>query len=95
VVRAAPNGVVVAVWVVPRSSRDEVSGLHGGALRVRVKVPPEQGRANKAAASLVAGALGGHSGEILSGGTSRRKQILVTGVGLPEALRILESLLGR
>jgi len=95
VVQAAPDGVVVAVWVVPHSSRNEITGLHGGALRVRVAAPPERGRANAAAASLVAGFFGGQSGEVLSGEASRRKRILVAGVGVTEARLALEGLSGR
>jgi uncharacterized protein (TIGR00251 family) len=94
VIQAVSNGVVVAVWVVPRSSRDEITGLHAGALRVRVTAPPEQGRANAAAASLVAGMLGGREGVVLSGATSRRKRIFVAGIDVRHAVRTIGDLIG-
>ena len=76
---------MVAVWVVPGASRGEVVGCHGGALRVRVSAPAEGGRANRAAAALTARALGGKRGEVVSGITARRKQVLVTGVTVAAA----------
>jgi uncharacterized protein (TIGR00251 family) len=75
-----PDGVIVDVWVVPGASRSGVGGLHGGALRVRVTAPPQGGRANEAVAALVATALGGRRGSVVSGSTSRRKRVLVEGV---------------
>lgn len=80
-----PDGVVIDVWVVPGSSRDEVAGFHGGALRVRVAAPPEEGRANRAAARLVAAAFGARGGAVVSGTSSRRKRVLVRGVGADQA----------
>ena len=86
-----PEGVVVAVWVVPGASRERVGGEHDGALRVWTTAPPEGGRANGAVAVLVATHLGGTGGEIVSGGSARRKRVLVRGVDLVAARRALES----
>jgi uncharacterized protein YggU (UPF0235/DUF167 family) len=73
--------------VVPGASRDEVGGAHDGALRVRTTSQAEHGNANRAAAELVAEAVGGRRGVVLSGATSRRKRILVEGVTPEEARR--------
>jgi uncharacterized protein (TIGR00251 family) len=78
--RLHPDGVVVEAWVVPGAARSEIVGLHDGALRVRVSAPAEGGKANRAAAHLIARALGGRRGEVVAGTGSRRKQVLVTGV---------------
>lgn len=86
---AHTDGVLVRVWVVAGASRDEVVGDHGGALKVRVTAPPEGGKANHAAADLVAGALGGSSAAVVAGTSSRHKQILVSGVTLGEAAAVL------
>jgi len=92
--RAHPDGVVVDAWVVPGAARTEVVGLHGGALRVRVSAPAEGGKANRAAARLVARALGGRRAEVIAGAGSRGKQVLVAGVTVEAAAERLAGLLG-
>jgi len=80
-----PKGVVVTAWVVPGASRDEVVGEHDGALKVRTVAPAEGGKANRRVAELIAQALGGRSGIVASGSSSRRKQVVVFGVTLAAA----------
>jgi len=70
------------VRVVPRSRRDEVTGLHGDALRVRLAASPVRGKANQALRELLAKRLGvaPSAVEILGGYSSRNKRVRVTGV---------------
>ena len=84
IVRPHPDGAVLAVRVVPGASAAKVVGLHGDELKVKVCSPPLDGRANEELLSVVAAALGLRSREVslLSGHTSRSKQVLV---GLPAA----------
>jgi len=86
------DGVLVHVWVVPGASREEVGGIHDGALRVRVTAPPEGGKANRAVARAVARALGGKRGTIAAGWTARRKQVVVAGVTPADAVERLDRL---
>jgi uncharacterized protein YggU (UPF0235/DUF167 family) len=44
--------------VVPGSSREEIVGWLGDSLKVKVKAPPETGRANEAVIALLADRLG-------------------------------------
>jgi uncharacterized protein (TIGR00251 family) len=88
-----PEGVCLEIWVVPGAGRSEIVGLHDGALRVRVNAPAEAGKANQAAADLVARALGGRRGEVTAGRAARRKQVLVRGVSEKEAAARLRRLL--
>ena len=48
----------LSLKVVPGSSRDEVVGWLGDSLKVKVKAPPEKGRANEAVIALLADRLG-------------------------------------
>jgi uncharacterized protein (TIGR00251 family) len=78
----AGGGVTFAVRVVPRASRNEIAGVHGGALKVRITAPPVAGRANEAIIAFLAQRLGVRKSqvEIVAGATSRRKTIRVTGL---------------
>jgi uncharacterized protein (TIGR00251 family) len=78
--RATPDGVELAVWVVPSASRTEIAGLHGDAVRVRVSAPAEEGRANRAVSDLLRDAVGGARVELKRGSKSRRKVFAVSGV---------------
>jgi uncharacterized protein len=74
--------VVMDVKVVPGSSRDKVVGLLGGALKVKVAAPPEDGKANRAVCELLAGAIGVPVGNIqITGGHSKpMKRVAIGGV---------------
>jgi hypothetical protein len=62
----------LSLKVVPGSSRDKIVGWLGDSLKLKVKAPPEKGRANEAVVALLAERLGidassiavvsGHSG---------------------------------
>jgi uncharacterized protein (TIGR00251 family) len=84
------GGCVFHVRVQPRGRRNEIAGLHGGALKMRVTAPPVEGKANQAVQELLAKQLGvsPSSVEILTGHTSRQKRVRVTGVSA-EAIRAL------
>ena len=87
------GGVVFAVRVVPRASRNEIVGVQGDALKVRVTAPPVEGRANDALIAFLAQRLGVRKRqvEIVAGTTSRRKMIRVIDLSGQE---VEERLLG-
>lgn len=76
-----PDGVVLPVRAQPRSRRPGVQGEAGGALKLGVSAPPEDGRANQAIIELLAAVLGVRRShiELLSGQTSRDKRFLIRG----------------
>jgi uncharacterized protein (TIGR00251 family) len=78
----AGGGVTFAVRVVPRASRNEIVGVHGDALKVRLTAPPVEGRANEALVVLLAQRLGVRKSqvEIVAGVSSRRKVVCVIGL---------------
>jgi uncharacterized protein (TIGR00251 family) len=89
---AHPEGVVVDTWVVPGASRDGVVGVHGDAVKVTTAAPPEDGRANRAVARLIAEAFGGSGGDVIGGHTARRKRVLVRGIEMAAARRFVSAL---
>ena len=82
------SGVVFAVRVVPRASKNEIVGFHGDALKVRLAAPPVEGRANEALIAFLAHRLDVRKSqvEIVAGATSRQKIIRVIGLS-PQELR--------
>jgi len=50
-------GLKFNIYVQPRSSRNQVVGLHGDALKVKIKAPPVEGAANKMCIAVLAKAL--------------------------------------
>ncbi|MCA8940823.1 MAG: DUF167 domain-containing protein [Planctomycetes bacterium] len=59
--------------VIPKASKDEVAGVHDGALKVRVRAAPERGKANKAVICLLEQALSPFKFAIIRGETSQDK----------------------
>jgi uncharacterized protein (TIGR00251 family) len=52
------TGYIIAVHAQPGAKRSEISGLHGGRLKVRIAAPPLEGRANEALIEFLAQRLG-------------------------------------
>src|SRR5882762_519405 len=102
--RYSTGGISVALRVTPRGGRDDIDGIETLAngrsvVKVRVRAVAEGGEANRAVTELLAKALHVPKARVrlLSGATSRLKQIAVDGdprsLGerLGEVLRALTS----
>lgn len=78
---------VLAVRVAPRSSKDEVSGIAEGVVRIRLTAPPVEGKANEALLKFLSKALGIPKGsfELAAGDHGRNKLVRVSGLGRDEA----------
>ena len=85
-VRRRPGAVSFWIHVHPRAARAGVGGVHGDALRVAVREPPVEGRANAACVRALAEALGVPRAAVSidPGAKGRRKRVEVAGD--PEAL---------
>lgn len=79
--RARPDGIVLAVRLTPRASRDGIDGLKEGRLQARVRAVPEDGRANTALVELVADEIGVAKStvEVTAGHTARLKSLHIKG----------------
>src|SRR5262252_884087 len=74
------GSVELNVHAQPGAGRTQITGRHGDALKIRVAVPPEHGRANAALAGTLAEAFGlpSQAVELVSGDKSRSKRFRLT-----------------
>jgi len=85
------DAVLLSVKLQPRASANEIGEALGSELRVRVTAPPVDSAANEALVRLLADTLGcpRNRVELVRGGTSRHKQILLSGFSADEVRRKL------
>jgi uncharacterized protein YggU (UPF0235/DUF167 family) len=98
--RICETGLTLALRVTPRGGRDAIDGVETrsdgrSVLKLRVRAIADGGEANRAVTELLAKSLGVPKARVrlLSGATSRLKQIAVDGDGatLADALQALTS----
>jgi uncharacterized protein (TIGR00251 family) len=79
-------GVRFKVRLTPRSSREAVGGLYGDALKVSVRAPAVDGKANQALIRLLSKRLRVPPSRVVlvSGAASRAKVLQVAGLSLAE-----------
>jgi uncharacterized protein (TIGR00251 family) len=79
------------VRVQPRASKDEIAGEMGGALKVRLRAPAVEDRANEALLEFLAQLLitPKSAVRILSGERSRTKRVEIRGVTRQQILGLL------
>lgn len=90
IVRTHPDGSMLTVWVVPGAKRSEVVGYYNGALRVRVAVAAEKGKANRAVIALLEDQLGCRL-RLASGAGSRRKRLIAVGTEAGDLVKRLHE----
>ena len=85
------GGVIFSVRVQPRASKDEIAGEMDGALKVRLRAPAVEDRANEALVEYLAQLLKRPRSavRILSGERSRTKRIEISGVTRQQILGLL------
>jgi len=78
-VQEIPEGVTFKVTVQPRGSRNELVGLQGDALKIKLTAPPVEGAANRMCVEFLAKSLKVRKSdvEIIQGHSSRAKKVLV------------------
>jgi len=85
------TGVRLRLRIQPRASREEVVGVSGDAIRVRLTAPPVEGAANEALIRFLALRLEvpRSAVELVSGLTGRTKLVAVAGLSAEETGRRL------
>jgi len=80
-IQKVDDGVIFRVKVQPGAAKNEIVGVQGDALKIRINAPPVKGKANGALIDFLAEKLEVKKSEveIISGHTSRIKKIKVLG----------------
>src|SRR6267154_92125 len=85
------GSVILTVRVQPRASKDEIAGVMGRALKVRLRAPALEDRANEALCEFLGERLKTPKAavRILSGHHSRSKRVEVRGVTREQVLGLV------
>src|SRR5271165_281700 len=85
--------VTFSVRVQPRASKDEIAGTMDGALKVRLRAPAVENRANEALIEFLADLLktAKSAVRIQSGAQSRLKRVEICGVTRQQILGLLQE----
>ena len=88
-----PDGVILNVRAQPRSSRSGLDGLIGGAVKVRIRCAPVDGKANKELIETLSEAFDlPKSAVVFKGGeTSKTKRILLRGLTAAAVRSVLSA----
>ena len=94
-VEAGTDGAVLRVHVQPGARGEGIAGVHGNALKVRVRAPATSGRANDAVLTLLSKELGVPATALtLTGGASSRdKRVRIAGLSAAELEKRLAATL--
>ncbi len=81
-IKETAEGITISVKIQPRASKNEVVGLHGNALKIRLTAPPVEGAANALLITFLSDKLDlpKQNFELIQGLTSRNKLIRVIGI---------------
>ncbi len=84
--------ITLTVRVQPRASKDEITGVMEGTLKVRLCAPAVENRANEALIEFLAGLLktAKSAVRIQSGERSRTKRVEIRGVSKQQVLSLLQ-----
>jgi uncharacterized protein (TIGR00251 family) len=91
--KVQPDGVLLSVKVQPRASKNEIGGVLGEELRIKVTAPPVDAAANEALIRLLADTLDCPRSrvELVRGHTARHKIIKLHGVDAAEVAEKLTA----
>lgn len=90
-IKESKEGVILQIYVQPKAKRTEIDGIDEWRkrLKVKVKAPPVEGKANKEIIKFFSKLLGAEV-SLIKGETSREKDLLIRGVSIEEVKKKLE-----
>ena len=89
------DGIILNLHIQPRASKNEVCGVQGDALKIRLTSPPVDGAANKLCREFLAELfkVPKSAVEIISGEASRHKRVKITAGDTTRLQQIVDSVL--
>jgi len=80
------NNFIFTVYLQPGARKSEIAGLHDGHIKIRIKAPPIDGKANSALIDFLSAFLEvpKSSVSILSGEKSRLKKVSIANLSIAE-----------
>ncbi len=81
-VTATKTGVILSIHACPRAAQDAVQGLHEDAVKIRLRAPPADGKANEALIAFLSRLLDvpARNLTLVAGQSSRAKRVAVAGL---------------
>ncbi len=75
----ADGSIIIRVYIQPNAGSDEIAGIHGDSLKVKIKAPPVKGKANQECEKFLAETLGLPKSmvSLLKGRKSKHKQFRI------------------
>jgi uncharacterized protein (TIGR00251 family) len=82
----ADAGAAIVVTVTPRAGKDEIVGMQGDVIKIRLAAPPAESAANAALVEFLARCLGvrPNAVEIVAGHSMRQKLVSIIGLSPAE-----------
>ncbi|AEH45630.1 protein of unknown function DUF167 [Thermodesulfatator indicus DSM 15286] len=76
------KGFLLSIYLQPKAKKEEIVGFYQEALKIKVKSPPVDGKANEALISFLAKKLGlsKKNLKLLAGFTSKHKKVYIEGL---------------
>lgn len=89
-IRETKDGVLIKIYVQPKAKKNEIEGIDEwrGRLKVKIKAPPVEGKANREVVKFFS-KLFGREVVIIRGETSREKELLIRGAGKEDIMERL------
>lgn len=86
IIQKHTRGWILVIKVVPKAAQNQIMGIEGEALKIRLQAIPEKGKANKELISFLAKKLDLSPSyiEIISGESSPKKRVLIQKISLEE-----------
>lgn len=91
--RQTDDGVIISLYAQPRASRNQLTGVVGDEMKVRLTSAPVDGAANQLCLKYFAKLLGQPASalRLIAGERSRHKRLLVSGETADRVRRILNA----
>jgi uncharacterized protein len=89
--KGSVESITLSIRIQPRASKNEITWMENGGLKIRLTAPPVDGAANEALIRFLADTLSVTRSQvhIVSGHTSRDKIVRISGLGKADVERLL------